>query len=462
MGLGISPAGTPWIAGQIYNPFDFGTGTLSSSGSADIYLAKINPATGLADLVFTFGDVASKDQVASGVAVAAQGNIGLIGTTTGEIQFTDKNSDGSAPGGEGVAGLDYLSATALTPFYAVFDGASTGTVVTPVKEHMVDVGTGSLLSIASNPNANAFAFCGKTSKQVPNWSTSATNKGVILPTGTAVAGGGMDIIVAKVDATTGNVVWGRQFGGAADQVCDSVTVANNGDVIIAGNYTGTLNFSATVTLPVVSDTTAGLFFVAKLASADGLPIAAATWGTSGRNNAYGVTVDASDNIVVAGSLNGNIDFGGGIAITNTGLTDVFAVKLTSALAPVWAKSFGDSLYDQSAKVVGVSAGGDVFIGGSFKGTLGALGLTSSSTTALDAFTAQLAAADGTPLCAHVYGDAAGAQAVSGLTVARAASGALANSIMFAGAFSSDITLGSSTLSTGSASLSASFLSRLAP
>lgn len=471
MGLSVNPAGTPWMAGQIYNPFDFGTGTLASSGSADIYLAQVIPGSGMADLVFTFGDVNSKDQAASGVAVASQGNVGLIGTTTGEIQFTDKNSDGSAPGGEGVAGVDYLSATALTPFYGVFLPTAASpcalpapaTCASPVKAHMVDVGTGSLLSVASNPNVNAFAFCGKTSKAVPTWSaTSATNKGVITTGAAGPHGGGMDIVVAKVDAVTGNVLWGRQFGGSADQVCDSVTIANNGDVIIAGNYTGTLDFGGGIALPPVADTTAGLVFVAKLASADGVPLAAATWGGSGRNNAYGLTVDASDNIVVAGSLNGNIDFGGGISIVNTGLTDVFALKLTSALAPVWATSFGDSVYDQSAKTVGVASGGDVFIGGSFKGTLGALGLTSASTTALDAFTAQLAAADGSVLCAKAFGDGPGAQSTSMLTVARTASGSLANSVMIGGAFSSDITLGATTLSTGSASLAASYLSRLVP
>ena len=33
------------------------------------------------------------------------------------------------------------------------------------------------------------------------------------------AGDGMDIVVAKINAATGVVTWGWEFGGAGDQVC---------------------------------------------------------------------------------------------------------------------------------------------------------------------------------------------------------------------------------------------------
>jgi len=459
LGLGVSASGTPWVAGNIYNPFDFGSGSVSSSGSADLYLAKMDPATNLSTETFTFGDTGGKDQTATGVAVASSGNVGLIGIFAGEIDFTANNSDGSgASGNPGTAGTDFLQNASAIPFYGVFDGTSTGAYVTPKLVHMVDVGTGALLGIGSNPTQNAIAICGKTSKVVPNYSASGATKGVITG-GTAVAGGGMDIVVAKIDGTTGAVIWGKQFGGAGDQICESVAIDNNGDVIIAGGYTGTLAFSG---FPVVADTSAALLYVAKLNGTTGAVTSAATWGTAGRTSAYGLTVDASSNIVVAGSLGANIDFGGGISITNLGLTDAFVAKLTTALVPVWAKSYGDAAFDQTAKAVGVASNGDVFVGGSFKGTLGALGLTSASTTALDAWTAQLASADGATLCAHAYGDAAGAQAVGNLTVARTATGALANSMMMSGGFSGAIVLGSATLDTGSASLTASYLTRLIP
>jgi hypothetical protein len=60
------------------------------------------------------------------------------------------------------------------------------------------------------------------------------------------------------------------------------------------------------------------------------------------------------------------------------------------------------------------------------------------------------------------GDAAGAQAVGNLTVARTATGALADSIMMSGGFSSQIQLGGTLLDTTSASISASYLTRVIP
>jgi hypothetical protein len=459
-GMGVSATGTPWAAGQIYNPFDFGSGSVTSSGSADIYLTKLDPATGLATQSFTFGDMGGKDQVASGVAVASSGNVGLIGYFTGEIDFTASNSDGSGPSGlPGTAGADFLQNSSAIPFYGVFDGASTGAFVTPKLVHMVDVGTGALLSVGANPGQNAIAICGKTSKAVTNWSAVGATKGVITG-GSAVYGTGMDIVVAKIDASTGAVIWGKQFGGAGDQVCNAVTIDNNGDVIIGGNYNGTLVLGST-TLPAADSSTA-ILFAAKLNGTTGAPISAASWGTAGRSNVGSVTVDASNNIIIAGSIGASVDMGGGVSMTWAGLTDAFAAKLTTGLVPVWAKSFGDTAYDQTVKSVATSSSGDVYLGGNFEGTLGALGLTASANTALDAFDAQLSGVDGSPLCAKSYGDAAGTQGIATITVARTATGALANSIMIGGSFSSDIQIGSFDLNTGSPGLSASFIARLTP
>ena len=470
-GLANAPDGTPWATGKLYAAFDFGTGAVpytagdqaTASRKPDIFLVKVDPATGLATAAFDFGDTGNQPQDATGAAVASSGNVGLIGSFTGEIDFTANNSDGSGPSGiPGTAGTDFLQNASSIPFYAVFDAASTGTYVTPKTVHMVDVGTGALLSVGSNPGQNAIAICGKTSKAVPNWSSSGATKGVILPTGTAVAGGGMDIVVAKIDASTGAVIWGEQFGGAGDQICEAVAIDNNGDVIITGNYNGTLNFGGSTTAFPAADSSLALLFVAKLNGATGAPVSALTWGTAGRSDAYGLTVDANNNIVLAGSIGAAIDLGGGISMPWAGLTDAFVMKLDSTLAPQWAKSFGDVNYDQKAKSVAMSSSGDVFFGGNFEGGLGALGLTASSNTALDAFSAQLSGVDGSLVCAHAYGDAAGTQGITNITVARVATAALADSILVGGVFSSEMLLGSFDLNTSDPNLSAGFIARMAP
>jgi hypothetical protein len=210
------------------------------------------------------------------------------------------------------------------------------------------------------------------------------------------------------------------------------------------------------------DTSRASLYVAKLDGTTGDAISAQTWIATGRSDAYSVTTDHLDNIVAAGAIGGNVDFGGGFALTDLGATDAFVVKLSPSLTTLWAKSFGDADFDQTVNSVSTSSAGDVYIGGSFEGSLGALGLTASSDTSTDAFTAQLAGADGSVLCANKYGDALGSQAVSTITVARLAGGNLADWTAIGGSFSNSITLGSTTMNTTSTTVSAAFVARITP
>jgi len=432
--MGVGPDGTLWTTGSIYNPFNFGAGTVSSSGGADVYLNKVNPTTGLATASFTFGFSGGGDQIGNAVAVAGNGNVGLVGQYAGEIDF-DSQGNNSLSGFSKVAG-------AAMGFYAVFSGASSGTTATFINAHNVDVGTGALLNVASNPNQNSLAICGKTSALV----LASTKASGLLTSTTDTYGGSMDIVVAVVSAVDGTITWGRQFGGVGDQVCESLAMDNSGNVIMGGTYNGALTFD-THALPTVATTGLSLPFVAILNSS-GVATAAATWGTSGISDIYGIAVDSSSNVIIGGAIGANIDFGGSpdITITDRGRTDAFVAKLNSSLIPQWAFSYGDATYDQAVKALAVASTGDVYIGGGFEGTLNGLnGLTDSGNSNPDAFTAHLAGADGSVLCAQSYGDAAGTQQVTAVTVASAATGALANSVMIGGSFQNTITLGSTTL-----------------
>jgi hypothetical protein len=468
-GFAAAPDGTLWGAGNLGEAYDFvGSGTPVSHPSGtkpEVFVIKMNPSTGGVTEAFGFGYTeGSLPQSASGNTVVAVAptvsggsTVGIIGSFQGEIDFDQFNQDGSGnPGGTaGTAGVDYLFASSTFSFYAVLNGNSSGTYATPIRAHMIDLGSGALLAIASNPTQNAFAICGKTNKGVAKYFNNGTSSGLITPSAATFGGGNSDLVVAKIDAGTGAVIWGKQYGGAGDQVCESVALDNSGNVLIAGNYSGSL-FS----LPDVSDTTGATaqLFLAQLAAADGsLQWASSFAGTTSfRSDAYGLTVDANGNIVMGGSLGSSVDFGNGHVATWTGLTDAFAVKFNAPQGPplvapnsLWVYSDGDpngaNPYDQTVETVAVSSAGDVFVGGSFRGALPALGLTDSSNATTDAFMAQLSGANGSVLCAHAYGDARGDQSITTISVARVATGALADSIFVGGVFYSSITLGSKTL-----------------
>jgi hypothetical protein len=450
-GMSVGADGTLWTTGSIYTPFNFGAGTVTSTGSADVFLNKVNPATGLATASFTFGFSGGADQNGSAVAVAGNGNVAVVGQYNSEVDF-------DSAGNNSLSGVSKTSGAAMG-FYALFAGTSTGATATYINAHNADVGTGALLNAASNPNQNKIAICGKTSWLVPA-SSKATG---LLTSSTDTYGGSMDIVVAVVSAVDGTITWGRQFGGAGDQVCESLAMDSSGNVIMGGTYNGALSFD-THALPTVATSGLSLPFVAILNSS-GVATAAATWGTTGISDIYGIAVDSSSNIVIGGAIGANITFGT-IALTDQGKTDAFVAKLNSSLVPQWAFSFGDATYDQAVKALAVSSTGDVYIGGAFEGTLNGLnGLADSGNSALDAFTAHLSGANGAILCAGEFGDAAGTQGVTAVTVASAATGALANAVTIGGSYSSSMTLGATsgtpvTLNTGSAGTAYSFLARL--
>jgi hypothetical protein len=238
-------------------------------------------------------------------------------------------------------------------------------------------------------------------------------------------------------------------------------------VIIAGNYNGVLAFGTFPSVmdnatPPGPDATRAILFVAKLDKDTGTVLASQTWGTAGRNDAYSITTDRFDNVVLGGVIGGNVDFGGGFALVDLGATDAFAAKLNSSLATVWAKSFGDANYDQTVNSVATGYDGRVYLAGSFTGTLGGLGLSSASNTAVDAWTARLDAADGTPSCMAKYGDALGAQSVSVISVARAGD----DSIFIGGSFTNYMDFAGSPaltpLYSGGAGIAASYVTVMTP
>jgi hypothetical protein len=75
-------------------------------------------------------------------------------------------------------------------------------------------------------------------------------------------------------------------------------------------------------------------------------------------------VDGSGNIIVTGSFQGNVDFGGG-TVSSLGGQDIFVAKYSSTGAYLWAKTMG-SVADDAATALSVDGSGNVIVTGSFK------------------------------------------------------------------------------------------------
>lgn len=124
-----------------------------------------------------------------------------------------------------------------------------------------------------------------------------------------------------------------------------------------------------------------------LASCDGAgtcSVAEEIWsqqfGDASDQRIEAVAVDASNNIYVAGTFSGSITFGS-VTLTSSGGTDVLVAKLASTGGLIWAKKFGGA-DDQTATHIAI-AGSKVYVGGTYRGspTFGTTTLSSSTSNA---------------------------------------------------------------------------------
>lgn len=189
----------------------------------------------------------------------------------------------------------------------------------------------------------------------------------------------------KAPACSGTLTWAKRFGDALGQDGTSVAVDSAGDVIVAGNFQGQIDFGGGLL------TTSGNtdIFVAKL-DPNGNHLWSKRLGGMGDQYAGRVTVDSAGNVILIGSFQGQVDFGGGM-FTSEGKDDIFVVKLDAAGNHLWSKRFGD-LEEQAGIVIAADGGGNLILTGTFRGQLdlgGAPLNAAGGGTTMDTFVAKL-------------------------------------------------------------------------
>ena len=177
--------------------------------------------------------------------------------------------------------------------------------------------------------------------------------------GPKTSAGGVDIFVAKLAANDGAPLWSKRFGDSQSQTASGLAVDDAGDVVIAGTFTGTVDFGDG---PKTSAGGADIF-VAKLDANDGAPLWSKAFGDSGNQVANGLAVDGAGNAIVSGACSGVVNFGGG-PLPCLGDADIFIAKFTPSGAHVWAQRFGD-VKDQIAYGIAVDSGNNPLVTGQF-------------------------------------------------------------------------------------------------
>jgi hypothetical protein len=333
-GLATDKQGNVLVVGEFQGLGSIGTVNLVGVGGVDVFLAKLDP-TGKTLWAKSFGNGA--DQNGYGVAVDATGNVFITGRAVGAVDF-----GGGAPGVSAGAG-DNL-------FVAKYDPLGKHLWSREIGDDAIQAG----YSVATTPEGDV-VVAGELGGTVD------FGAGISLK-----SGGGSDVFVAKLASGSGATLWANRYGDDQDQVANGVAVGSDGGIVITGSIAGHCNFGG-MNFDAHNSTEV---FITKL-HPDGSHDWSHDYGSDNEGQVgVSVAVDPALNIVAVGYFKGTLAFGQPPLTDMSGgqATDVFVAKLSAAGLPVWAYQFGDTK-DEAAWAVTTDAKSNVFLGGTYNGTI---------------------------------------------------------------------------------------------
>ena len=404
-GVALDSGGNVVVAGYIGGDVDFGGGILSGAGSRDVFLAKFDTD---GNHIWSNSYGSSDHQQANSVAVDPSGNVFITGEFRGTVDFG--GGPFVNPGGP------------LQPniFLARFDSGGNHAWSRSFGSEPSDIGNG----VAADSSGVYFTgYVGGT---------------VDFGGGPLNSDGSTDVFMSKLD-TAGNVVWHSRRGDDAGRSPTDVATDAAGNVFVWGDFTGEIDLGGSL-LKSAGPTWEDVF-IARY-DPDGNHVWSKRFGDDEEGTyARAMAIDLFGNLFVAGSLYGTVDFGGG-DLTNTDdaeiYNDMFLAKFDSDGNHLWSKSFGSGDGFQHPNGLAVDSAGNVVVVGFFSDSFDFGGGLLTSTFASDAFVAKFDP-DGNHVWSKRYGEGSGHDYANGVVVDGS------NNISVAGSFWDSIDLGGGVL-----------------
>ena len=317
-GVAVDTSGSTYLTGYFDGTVDFdpgaGTANLTSAGSADAYVVKLN-SSGTYVWAQQFGG--SNIDGGTEVVADASGNVYVTGFFQGTVDFD--------PG----AGTANLTSDGLYNDQFVVKLGASGTYVWARQFRKSEL---ELITVDASGNVYLTGYFRVTADFDPGAGTA-----------NLTSAGNTDVFVVKLDAT-GTYVWARQFGGTSGDYSEGVAVDASGNTYVTGSFQGTADFDPGAGTANLTSAGASGAFVVKL-DASGTYVWVRQFGGSDGGNVEGVVVDTSGNTYLTGYFFGTADFdpGAGTAnLTSAGWPDAFVVKLDTSGTYVWVRRFGGS------------------------------------------------------------------------------------------------------------------------
>lgn len=174
--------------------------------------------------------------------------------------------------------------------------------------------------------------------------------------------GNLDVAVAKINGTTGDVVWVRNGGGIDGDIATAIAVTPNGDrVYVTGTFRGRAQwaFEQLETMSNLPD----FFIMAYTANGDVAFLKRA--GYSGTDRYITCAVDRKGDMIVTGAINGVSDVAGTrIIATGESASDVFFARFSKSGELKTLVSYG-GIFEETGLAIATDAKNNVYIGGRF-------------------------------------------------------------------------------------------------
>ena len=339
----VDSTGNIYTTGRFASTVDFdpgvGTSNLTSAGSSDVFVSKLD-ASGNLLWAKSFGAAAADAGLS--IAVDSTGNVYTTGFFASTVDFDPgAGTTNLTTAGSSDVFISKLDASGNLVFAKRFGGG------------ISDLGYS--IAVDSTGNIYTTGFFQDTVDFDPSaGTTNLTTAGL------------SDVFISKLDAS-GNLVFAKRFGAAEADAGRSVAVDSTGNVYTTGYVEQTVDFDPSAGTTNLTSAGRSDVFVSKLDSSGNL-VFAKRFGAAETDVGLSVAVDSTGNVYTTGYFEQTVDFDPGAGttdLTTGGGSDVFVSKLDASGNLVFAKRFGGS-NDDGGISISVDSNGNIHTTGYFE------------------------------------------------------------------------------------------------
>jgi hypothetical protein len=183
--------------------------------------------------------------------------------------------------------------------------------------------------------------------------------------------GSNDVFVAKYD-NDGNYLWAISMGSFNADRALSVTVDDDGNVLVAGYIAGDADFDPSASTATLIGQGAEDIFLAKY-DEDGNYLWAKCIGNAYSEAANSIATDSNGDVYITGYFRANVDFNPGPAVNNLSsasffINAIFLAKFSAIGDYVWAISMGSTTVNSNGRSVVVDDTDHIYVSGGYGGS----------------------------------------------------------------------------------------------